>query len=327
MEAPKIAQATVAPEKPFLRADNPLVWIAGILVAGYAYKRYNEKRANPALMFDGQFGKADKSLPNPGACGLGMRIGERASNPMYGDFLLTEKNMKTGPLWNYSLPRGLPRETGGTCLGATPWCRACCYGSAGSYAQHMEAKRDPSLGKVYGVNYRMAKTPDFARRMINTINLLEGHKTHPKVMRVHVLGDFFSIPYIQGWTEVAKAKRNWKFYAYTRMWRFSKFLPALNALRKQPNFNLLASTDPSTGPGPSGWQESGIDVAYRGKGAVCPHYASGRVTTCLACGQCIDKNRPSVILPAHSLTKIGGVIHKDLTAKRIEKYGFNPKKK
>ena len=68
-------------------------------------------------------------------------------------------------------------------------------------------------------------------------------------------------------------------------------------------------------------------MAYRGKGAVCPHYASGRVTTCLACGQCIDKNQPSVILPAHSLTKVGGVVHKDLTAKRIEKYGFNPKKR
>lgn len=268
MEAPKIAQ--VPPEKPFLRADNPLVWIAGILVAGYAYKRYNEKQMNPRLPFELPVG-ADtipKLEDNPCLIGASSRF----SNP---SALFSPGNPKIGAIWNFSLPAGSAIIDGKpfvTCPGRSDWCRQHCYARKGRF-------EFGNVKRKYLWNLQQTLKPDFAGQAIAELRTKKD-----KYVRVHVSGDFYSIPYINKWIAIAKALPDFKFYAYTRVWRVPKLWTALQKLRRLPNFEVMASTDPATGQAPAGVREAGIATVYRGKALPCRAQTEG--VTCRQCLYC-----------------------------------------
>jgi hypothetical protein len=190
---------------------------------------------------------------------------------------------------------------------------------------------DLSVSKVYGANYKAARkaigNPNaFANIMLGALEKLGRRKNHPKVMRVHVLGEFFHPDYIRAWINIAQAAPDWNFYAYTRTWKIKSFIPLLDQLRRQPNFNLLLSTDPSTGPALPGWKECGVDVTYNRQGKRCDHDID-KNTTCYACGKCWKPNGPSVFIPVHGIEKKTKSIHEQMTTERKAKYGFNPRKR
>jgi hypothetical protein len=283
---------------------------------------------NPALPFDPMFGKTKEQISrlNPvGACDPTM-VNPSPGSSHHNGFFIPDNNTKLGKIWNFGLPRGLPKDTGGkgTCVAASPWCRAACYGKGGQYQMHSISRGDPSLSEWYGGNFKMSKLPDFPERMIATLTML-GKKSHPRVMRLHPVGDFYSIKYIKDWITIARAMPDWKFYTYTRTWRVKAFLPYLNELRSVPNFNLLASTDPSLPPSPmiADWQECGVNVTYKRGGVPCRHDTRG--TKCIDCGICYEKGMPSLFIKAHSLNSVGKEVDALWTAKRIARFGFNPK--
>jgi hypothetical protein len=98
----------------------------------------------------------------------------------------------------------------------------------------------------------------------------------------------------------------------------------LNELRHLPNYHLMLSTDPSTGPALPGWTECGVDVAYSRNFKACPYFESGD-NKCYKCGYCYGKHgNVNVAIKAHSLRKSAVPVHERFTAQRIERYGFNP---
>ena len=59
------------------------------------------------------------------------------------------------------------------------------------------------------------------------------------IVRIHVAGDFFSLPYMHAWYEVAMLNPNVLFYAYTKSLRF--WVGGINELPILHNFVLTAS--------------------------------------------------------------------------------------
>jgi len=188
-------------------------------------------------------------------------------NPEYNGLHLSEGNAKIGRMWNFNLQPGRPAENGGSCPGATDWCRAFCYASKGqSRMQWWRWKH----------NQDQTARPDFGARMHDTLNGLRGDK----LMRVHVGGDLHTTKYVEDWIRLAQAHKNWTFYSYTRSWRpeAEQFSPGINkavtylASGKVPNFYLRASTDQASGPPPKGWLEAGVDGTYTSnRPTLCPN--------------------------------------------------------
>lgn len=153
-----------------------------------------------------------------------------------------------------------------TCPGATPWCLSACY-----------AKRiDGPVRDIYITNTAAgANVPD----------LPEG----TTLVRLHVSGDFDSIPYIKRWIEIVTKNPNVKFWAYTRSWRVENLLPTLNELFKLPNIQLFASVDDSVIESPPiGWRIAWIEGNPLAKDLVCPE-EKGRVANCEQCGYCFNQ--------------------------------------
>lgn len=74
--------------------------------------------------------------------------------------------------------------------------------------------------------------------------------TDVRVMRVHISGDFYDQAYVAKWLKIASARKQTKFFAYTRSWRLESMLPELIRLGQLDNFELWWSLDRATGPAP-----------------------------------------------------------------------------
>jgi hypothetical protein len=68
-----------------------------------------------------------------------------------------------------------------------------------------------------------------------------------KSLRIHVAGDFYSVPYLQAWLTIARACPGVKFLFYTRSWRMPELLPHLLALASRPNVHAWWSEDRNSG--------------------------------------------------------------------------------
>ncbi len=284
---PAVQMVTPAPRpKPFLRIDNPVIWVIGIggLVLYYVSKNRKQAKAHKVIANPVTLG-----LPTPqsnpgrrfkGFCGMGEGL---LRNPT-GD-LFTKGNTKLGKgIWAFSLPRVK------TCPGMSPWCSKNCY------MDKLEKVYSRIL-PMYERNLAASKKPSF---VTDAIAELRRHgQRGQKTVRVHVDGDFYSVPYIEKWTEIVKslAPEGWKFYAYTKSWRVPKLLPALNELRKQPNMVMRASTDESTDKPPAGWMEAGIESCKSHEDAFTCHFYDNSIH-CDTCRACLSKGQ-SIILKSH----------------------------
>jgi hypothetical protein len=169
-----------------------------------------------------------------------------------------------------------------TCPGSTSWCESHCYADKGFY---------PLLRERHNEVARIAHTTD---RIIEEVEAL---KTGAWV-RVHTSGDFDTVPYIEKWIVAARLRPDVKFWAYTRSWRIPELRRALNVLRKVKNFQLFASTDPTTEAPPKNWRVAWIDGDKRAQGLVCPEQ-TGKMADCVSCGFCILGQTGDLILLPH----------------------------
>lgn len=144
--------------------------------------------------------------------------------------LLVRGNQKLGPgIFSWSLPAGE------TCPGQTPACASHCYAKSGHYI-HQNVK------EVHHRNLDLTKDDKFVGWMGRELR-----RTMPRVVRIHVSGDFYSPEYTAKWGRIAKAYSETTFFAFTRSWRVPQIRVELNKLAKLPNVRLWFSVDCDTG--------------------------------------------------------------------------------
>lgn len=202
-------------------------------------------------------------------------------------------NLKLGMdgVYTYSRLPGM----GATCSGATAECERICY-----------AKR-ASTGPVWDV---------WAHNTYSgLVSIEEELPPDAKLVRWHVSGDFNTHLYIGAWIAFVKQHSDVLFWGYTRSWRLSGLLPALEQLRALPNVQLFASMDKLTGWPPVGWRRAWLENDERaqypgGEGFhnpvsvdgesiyVCPE-ETGRKANCQECGYCVQGQRGDVLFLVH----------------------------
>jgi hypothetical protein len=159
-------------------------------------------------------------------------------------------NLKIGSgVYTYSRLPGSPKRAAlggsrsdytpsGTCPGSSPECESICYA----------ARPVTENGAVYRmwVGNQTSDVPPIPE--------------DAKLMRLHISGDFDTVAYIQNWITRLKERPDVTMWAYTRSWRIPELLPHLEALRRLPNVQILASIDSSIPElPPAGWRRAWID--------------------------------------------------------------------
>jgi len=172
--------------------------------------------------------------------------------------------MKIGALPSFSLP------TLDTCPGKTDFCAGVCYGLRGNFVFL-------SVKNVHKQNQIASFEDTFVDSITNQIS-----RRHAEAFRLHVVGDFFCVPYIEKWMEIAHRLPDVKFFGSTRSWRVAELRSAMRTFRDMPNVYIKASIDPSHSDNPDdNWGVWSIE----GKGYPCPH-DFGLVENCTQCGRC-----------------------------------------
>ena len=203
-------------------------------------------------------------------------------------------NKKLGAgVYSFATLPGLPAD-GGTCPGATTWCKSACY------AVSMD-----SNGSRPNVHNRWAENTDAVRA-----GGMPAIPRSAKYFRIHVSGDFYSTVYIEQWRELCASRPDVKFWAYTRSWRSPRLLPRLEKLRALPNVQLFASTDPSVHKAPPpGWRVASVasvqlglqddrQYASQATGLQCPEQV-GKAASCADCGYCFKGKKGNVLFLVH----------------------------
>lgn len=119
-----------------------------------------------------------------------------------------------------------------TCPGSTAECRKDCYA-----ANLMRIYKN--VDAKYRRNLEITYHPEFVRYMVETIPA-------DCQFRIHVSGDFFHADYVRKWIEIARARPDVTFYAYTRSWRQKDIWPYVWDLHGLPNVNVNLSVDDET---------------------------------------------------------------------------------
>jgi hypothetical protein len=124
-------------------------------------------------------------------------------------------------------------------------------------------------------------------------------KINRPAVRIHASGDFDTVDYIELIHEWVREHPDTLFWAYTRSWRVAGLLPALEALRAEPNVQLFASTDATIAePPPEGWRVAFIVGDDRYSGPTCMEQ-TGAKPDCAACGFCFKGQSKNVGFALH----------------------------
>ena len=173
-------------------------------------------------------------------------------------------NSKLGIIPSFSLP------VLSTCPGKTDFCSRLCYGLKGRFFQ-------PKLRDIFQNNLEASKRVDFVERIVHAIS-----DTKAEAFRLHVVGDFYDVDYVEKWLEIAGRLPDVKFFGSTRSWRVPGLREAVETFRDLPNVCLRASIDLSHLDMPSAnWGVWSIE----GEGAPCLHDYNV-VEHCTDCKRC-----------------------------------------
>lgn len=204
------------------------------------------------------------------------------------------KTGQTGSVFRSVFVWNLPAVA--TCPAASPWCLSRCY-NADSRAEVF-----PIADWLDNWSWFMTDPERLAERICGQILDAEG----TVAVRIHSSGDFFSVPYITFWSDIARRSAGAAFWAYTRSWADPALSGPLEALAALPNVHLFASWDRSMPRPPAGWRVSFVlddpddpipeDVI--GPSTLCPEQ-DGRAANCASCGICITARPDSIVFLLH----------------------------
>jgi len=111
----------------------------------------------------------------------------------------------------------------------------------------------------------------------------EIRKSKAPAFRLHVIGDFYSVEYVEKWIEIATELTEVAFFGSTRSWRCEFLSKVMKKFRDLPNVFIKASVDATDNLDPfsCGWRVWSVE----GVGLPCPH-DYGLVESCAACKRC-----------------------------------------
>lgn len=155
-------------------------------------------------------------------------------------------NSKVG--WAFSISREM------TCINATSICKKLCYGNGIRYRKpSTKAKRDRhfrtvelllSKGGPRLLAENLIALVDLARpRDWLTAVITESSTNVPWTLRVHDVGDFYSVEYVEAWIETAMARPDCRFWFYTRSFENERVFAALCSLASLSNCQGWLSVD------------------------------------------------------------------------------------
>lgn len=145
--------------------------------------------------------------------------------------MLAAGNTKLGDgIYSWSIPAIT------TCPGRSALCESLCYALQGRY--HL-----PTMKDRLAQNHEMSLAENFVPRMLQELK-----DKQVRVCRVHVSGDFYSVPYTRKWLQIVRQARHVRFYMYTRSHRVPRLRPLIAQLAKRPNCYVWLSWDRNMPP-------------------------------------------------------------------------------
>ncbi len=208
--------------------------------------------------------------------------------------LLAQGNGKLGQsIHHFDLP------SIATCPGRSRACEAVCYASRGRFRADLVRNRLRWC-------LQQSRREDFADCMVDEIR-----RKGVLVVRIHVSGDIYNVPYAEKWLSVFHRCPATRFFLYTRSWRVPEIAVVLEQMAERDNVRVWYSADPDTGlpePVPTGvrvaWMQSSEDdpqlgnLVFRvrrlrtepigrvGLPIVCPHETPDGHDQNVNCGNC-----------------------------------------
>jgi hypothetical protein len=229
------------------------------------------------------------------------------------EWRFSDRNAKLGPnILSFSIaPKVSCPGASATCTEMAPDGKAApkprCYGFRGRFARS-------SFRRCYQRHWDVSKSPEFPGEIIES---LLRRQDRLLAFRIHDLGDFYSVDYIEAWIRIVRTCRAISFFAYTRSWVCPDLWPKLRELAAEPNMVLFLSLDRSMMeiPIPPGGNDlpwaylavddsdipsRPVDVVFRYDwrklpplddpnhfgSKVCPHEDGRTKTTCSRCKFC-----------------------------------------
>lgn len=189
---------------------------------------------------------------------------------MSGLIHISKGNIKTGAIPSFSLPSGV------TC--SKEACSTCYL--QGCYAKKCERLR-PSVRKAWGDNFEIAKSD--LSFLETYLDKFFSKPNAPRLFRIHVGGDFFSVDYFLMWVRIAVAHPEIRFLAFTKQTEIIK--PFVSA-QGPKNFALVFSAWPGVPVDekirehlPVAWVDDGNETRIPEDAVHCP----GNCETCASC--------------------------------------------
>ncbi len=146
----------------------------------------------------------------------------------------------------------LPRSE--TCINATKLCKRLCYGDSIRYQS--KGQKDKRSRNLRTVEFLLAEGgPELLAENLTmlvdqarprdwlTARITGSKTTVPFSLRVHDVGDFYSIDYVRAWVLTAKNRPECRFWFYTRSFIGGEIFQALTELAKLPNCQGWLSID------------------------------------------------------------------------------------
>ena len=105
------------------------------------------------------------------------------------------------------------------------------------------------------------------------------------VIRLHVLGDFYSVKYVDFWSKMMKKHPGLRIFGYTHRAKTSAIGKKIDALNASDRFWVR-------------WSDAGGEMSANvsGEGIQCPQQ-TGKTQSCLTCGLCWSPVRAISFLP------------------------------
>lgn len=198
---------------------------------------------------------------------------------------ISNGNSKMGAIPSFSLPCGV------TCsLEARTTCYIDCY-----YRKHCEDLY-PNVRKNARDNFfAFLRWPEWVEEELNKYF---SELTAPRLFRIHVGGDFFSVCYLNMWIRIAKKHPNTSFLAFTK--QFDVLTQVLRSGIKIPeNLSIVLSAWPGMeipqflkAQFPVAWMQDGTENRIPENAVECHD-------NCAQCGKCWAMDGKDVVFNKH----------------------------
>jgi len=133
------------------------------------------------------------------------------------------------------------------------------------------------LREIQEANLEASQREDFIKKMG-----YELARVKSEAFRLHVVGDFYSVDYVENWVEIASRFPDMIFFGSTRSWRVPGLESAVAMFAALPNVHMRASIDFTHQDRPEpGWKV----ISIEDEGVSCPQdYGWGK--DCFNCKRC-----------------------------------------